>query len=121
MRAIAVDVAARAFATRDDREGSLVATSMESEEEVGVVTRAMTRVRVGRGRMMRIRDGPRGGSRAGAKAEADSDEDAEEDSAEDSEGEEEEEGSNDEALKGRKGKKGKGKKGEQKEQECKQQ
>ncbi len=79
MRAIAVDVAARAFATRDDREGSLVATSMESEEEVGVVTRAMTRVRVGRGRMMRIRDGPRGGSRAGAKAEADSDEDAEAD------------------------------------------
>ena len=67
MRAIAVDVAARAFATRDDREESLVATSMESEEEVGVVTRAMTRVRVGRGRMMRrIRDGPRGGSRAGA-------------------------------------------------------
>ena len=66
MRAIAVDVAARAFATRDDREGSLVATSMESEEEVGVVTRAMTRVRVGRGRMMRIRDGQRGGSRAGA-------------------------------------------------------
>ena len=50
-----------------------------------------------------------------------SDEDSEEDSAEDSEGEEEEEGSNDEALKGRKGKKGKGKKGEQKEQECKQQ
>ena len=52
---------------------------MESEEEVGVVTRAMTRVRVGRGRMMRIRDGTRGGSRAGAKAEADSDEDAEAD------------------------------------------
>ena len=73
MRAIAVDVAARAFATRDDREGSLVATSMESEEEVGVVTRAMTRVRVGRGRMMRIRDGPRGGSRAGAVDDADAD------------------------------------------------
>ena len=53
MRAIAVDVAARAFATRDDREESLVATSMESEEEVGVVTRAMTRVRVGRGRMIK--------------------------------------------------------------------
>ena len=74
MRAIAVDVAARAFATRDDREGSLVATSMESEEEVGVVTRAMTRVRVGRGRMMRrIRDGPRGGSRAGAVDDEDAD------------------------------------------------
>ena len=74
MRAIAVDVAARAFATRDDREESLVATSMESEEEVGVVTRAMTRVRVGRGRMMRrIRDGPRGGSRAGAVDDADAD------------------------------------------------
>mgnify|MGYP004295665837 CR=1 FL=1 len=71
MRAIAVDVAARAFATRDDREGSLVATSMESEEEVGVVTRAMTRVRVGRGRMMRIRGGARGGSRAGAREDAD--------------------------------------------------
>ena len=71
MRAIAVDVAARAFATRDDREESLVATSMESEEEVGVVTRAMTRVRVGRGRMMRIRDGQRGGSRAGAREDAD--------------------------------------------------
>ena len=41
MRAIAVDVAARAFATRDDREGSLVATSMESEEEVGVVQETM--------------------------------------------------------------------------------
>ena len=77
MRAIAVDVAARAFATRDDREGSLVATSMESEEEVGVVTRAMTRVRVGRGRMMRrIRDGPRGGSRAGAREDADADAEA---------------------------------------------
>ena len=77
MRAIAVDVAARAFATRDDREESLVATSMESEEEVGVVTRAMTRVRVGRGRMMRrIRDGPRGGSRAGAREEADADAEA---------------------------------------------
>ena len=71
MRAIAVDVAARAFATRDDREGSLVATSMESEEEVGVVTRAMTRVRVGRGRMMRIRGGEDGGSRAGAREDAD--------------------------------------------------
>jgi hypothetical protein len=47
---------------------------MESEEEVGVVTRAMTRVRVGRGRMMRrIRDGPRGGSRAGAVDDADGD------------------------------------------------
>ena len=74
MRAIAVDVAARTFATRDDREESLVATSMESEEEVGVVTRAMTRVRVGRGRMMRrIRDGPRGGSRAGAVDDDDAD------------------------------------------------
>ena len=76
MRAIAVDVAARAFATRDDREGSLVATSMESEEEVGVVTRAMTRVRVGRGRMMRIRDGQRGGSRAGAREDAEADAEA---------------------------------------------
>ena len=76
MRAIAVDVAARAFATRDDREESLVATSMESEEEVGVVTRAMTRVRVGRGRMMRIRDGTRGGSRAGAREDADADAEA---------------------------------------------
>ena len=76
MRAIAVDVAARAFATRDDREESLVATSMESEEEVGVVTRAMTRVRVGRGRMMRIRDGQRGGSRAGAREDAEADAEA---------------------------------------------
>ena len=51
-----------------------MATSMESEEEVGVVTRAMTRVRVGRGRMMRrIRDGPRGGSRAGAVDDEDAD------------------------------------------------
>ena len=79
MRAIAVDVAARAFATRDDREESLVATSMESEEEVGVVTRAMTRVRVGRGRMMRIRNGRQqrgGGRRAGAVDEDGSSDDA---------------------------------------------